>query len=111
MVVEPVAQRRVARVAVRMIRLVEHRRLDTRGRGPLQPAGVRPAGADADHLDPRVQQRLQVGALTRHQHAHAHYAAACSTGYGPEVVEIWPASMSSSTRARMSARRMCDEVP
>ena len=61
--------RRVARVAVGMVGLVEHGRLDTRGRGPLQATGVRPAGADADDLDPRVQQRLQVGALPRHQDA------------------------------------------
>ena len=40
-----------------------------------------------------------------------HYAAVWSTGYGPDVVEISPASISSSTRARMSARRMCDDVP
>src|SRR4051812_15988520 len=120
---EPVADRPVTRTPIPVVGgLVEHARLDPGGRRAIEPAGVRAVRRHADHLDAvppmhLVEDRLEVRALARYEHgdAHAHAgtgaAGASSTGYGPSVVCRRFSSISSSIRARMSARRMFAEVP
>src|SRR5207247_7353712 len=87
--------------------------------GALERRGIRPVRGNRDDLDPlatvdRVEQRLEVGPLPRHHHrdpvAHALLLLR-STGYGPSVVPRRLAWISSSIRSRMSALRMCAEVP
>ena len=82
-IVEPVAERGVARVAIGVVRLGEHRGRDPGRARALEPAGVRAAGGHAHDLDAvaavhGVDDRLEVGALARDEDAdaEAHAAAA-----------------------------------
>ena len=121
--VEPVAQRAVARLAVGVVGDREDRGVHPGAARALEAARLGAARGHAHHLHRAapvhaVEQGLQVRALAGDQDGDAErhgQAAACagsrSTGYGPPEVSIVPAGISSSTRARMSARRMCDDTP
>src|SRR4051812_25979913 len=112
---DPVRQRCVALRTVGVVGRREHRGLDAGGARPLQTPGLRPIRAHPDDLDvvpvQRVDQRLQVAALARDENhdweAHAATAAAWGTTFSfgnlPPVETSRPASISSSTRPRMSA--------
>ena len=67
---DPVAHRRVARLAVGVVLAREGGRLDPGAARPLQRRRPGLVGADPDHLDPlapvqRVEDRLQVGPAAR----------------------------------------------
>ena len=69
---EPAGERLVALGSVGLVGQREHRRLDPRPLGPLEPASVRAARHDADDLDPVpavhvVDERLEVRPLARDQ--------------------------------------------
>src|SRR5215213_10661423 len=114
---EPVRERLVAPRAVGLLGQREDRGLDMRLLGPFEPTRLRAARHNAYDLDPvapvdALEQRLEIRALPRDQDCDPKaHAATRSTGYGPSVVSSRPSSMSVSTRARMSARRMCDDTP
>src|SRR5215218_10004472 len=84
---------------------------------PFEPARLGAARHHAYDLDPvapvdALEQRLEVRALPGDQDCNPKaHAATRSTGYGPSVVSSRPSSISVSTRARMSARRMWDDTP
>src|SRR6185312_9277019 len=95
--------------------------LHARGARALEPAGTGAARRHANDLDglavDRVEERLEVRPFARDKNGDPErhgQAGACAgslrTGYGPPEVSSAPESISSSTRARMSARRMCDEL-
>src|SRR4051812_9669808 len=119
---DPVAQGRVALRPIPVLLLREHRCLDACGLSTLEPARVRAIRPHADDLDVTavepVDQRLEVAPLARDEdddrEAHAAMAADCGTTFNfgnfPPVVARRPASIRASTRARMSARRMCDAI-
>src|SRR3954447_14781713 len=113
---QPIPESGVARRPVRIRARLEDARLDSGLARPPQAARLGPVRPDADHLDPLapvddVEDRLQVRPLAGDQHrdavAHAatDEAGTWSTGYGPPVVSSRFCSISSSMRARMSARR------
>src|SRR4051794_26783521 len=119
---EPVAERLVARRPVGIRARLEHARLDPDRLRPLEPARRRSVRPDRHHLYAvaavrLVEDRLEVRALARDEYGYAQAHAATGaggasrTGYGPPVVWRRFSSISSSIRARMSARRMFAEVP
>src|SRR5437868_7172789 len=122
MLVEPVAENTVASVPVAtVLGRGEHAGVDRRGARALEPPRAGPVGGHAHHLDPiapveLVQDRLEVGPLPgdhdRDSEAHAATEAGgtLSTGRVPPVVASLFCSISSSIRARMSARRMWDDA-
>ena len=121
---EPVAERRVARVAVGVVGFANTAVSMPAARGALEPACLGRVRRHADDLDVlpwrvsisawRLVPSPETSTAIRKRHAVGGGPArgtTCSTGYLPPVVSRRPASISSSTRARMSARRMCDEPP
>src|SRR3954454_601703 len=119
---DPVAERGVAVGPVAVVLLWEDSGLDSSALGALEAAGVSPVRRDAHDLDiaamDPVDKRLEVAALTRDEdddwEAHAAIAACGGTTFNfgnlPPVDASRPVSISASTRARMSARRMCDAM-
>src|SRR3954468_24897001 len=119
---DPVAECRVAVRPVTVVLLGEDGGLDSGAPGALEAAGVSPVRRHAHDLDiaamEPVDKRLEVAALTRDEYddweAHAAIAACGGTTFNfgnlPPVDASRPVSISSSTRARMSARRMCDAM-
>src|SRR4051794_37882334 len=111
---DPVAEDGVALGPVAVVLLREDRSLDARGTRPLESARVGAVRADAGDLHvlamEGVDQRLEVAPLARDEdgdrEAHAAIAAGCGTTFNfgnfPPVVARRPASISVSTRARMS---------
>src|ERR671922_1722986 len=114
---EPVAESSVAGGPIRVVRDGKDRGLDAGALGAREAARGGGARRDGDDLDPLpavhgVEQRLEVRARPRDEDCDPQaHAATRRTGYGPPVVSSRPSSISSSTRVRMSARRMCEETP
>src|SRR4051795_7670873 len=119
---DPVGERLVTRPPVGERTPLEHAGLHPGRLRTLEPARARPARRDRDHLHAvtavrPVEDGLEVRALARDKYGYAQAHAATGaggasrTGYGPPVVSRRFSSISSSIRARMSARRMFDEVP
>src|SRR5919204_2169722 len=119
---EPVAEQAVPQDPVApVVGRVEDARLDPGLLGALEPTrarAVRPHADDLDALPPMdlVQDRLEVGPLPRDQdrdpeaHAATDAGGTLSTGRVPPVVASLFCSISSSIRARMSARRMWEDT-
>src|SRR5215211_2519178 len=114
---EPIAEGVVAGGPVTLVDDRKDRRLDSGALGPREAARGGSARRYGGDLDPvltvhRVEQRLEVRARSRDEDCDPQaHAATRSTGYGPPVVSRRPSSISSSTRERMSARRMCEDTP
>src|SRR4051812_44051222 len=114
---EPVAQQRIALAPRGELVGHEHPGLYPGLTRSLERRRVRPVRGDRHDLDPlapvdRVEQGLEVRPLSGdHDRDAVAHGPARRTGYGPSVVASRLASISSSIRPRMSARRMCADVP